>query len=46
MNDDIQNLYEKVRDEIWLYCKVHYINSSVREDLLKIVREQMQIDVR
>jgi len=42
MKDELY-LYSKLRDSIWEYCKQNNISSNIREDLLMIVRKQLDI---
>jgi len=41
----MNELYVKLRDDIWNYCKMNNIDSTIREDILKILRLQMGIKI-
>jgi len=38
-------LYFKLRDDIWDYCKVNNIDSTIREDIFRILRLGMNIKI-
>jgi len=38
----MNELYVKIRNDIWEYCKINNIDSTIREDILKILQLQLK----
>jgi len=39
----MNGLFIKLRNNIWEYCKINNIDSNIREDILRILRSDMNI---